>query len=90
LVHARKATDRMIRSFGHGSHETSAPLRALFARRLQEQAVLLASLGDKASATSSLDDLQRALPDDPLGRTLREQLNQDKPSSFSSVVSLLN
>jgi hypothetical protein len=90
LVQARLAADRMIRSFNHGVDNANAPLRMLLGRRLQEQAVLLASLGDKASATSSLDDLARVLPEDKLGRDLREQLSQDKPSSFGSVVSLLN
>jgi hypothetical protein len=90
LVKARQATERMIRAFKHGTDEANAPLRRLLGRRLQEQAVLLASLGDKESAKSSLDDLQRALPDDPLGLRLRDQLKQENPSSFSSVVSLLN
>lgn len=90
LVHARKANDRMIRSFGHGSRETSAPLKVLFARRLQEQAVLLASLGDSASALSSLDDLARVLPDDSLGEKLRRQLSDGKIASPSAVVALLN
>jgi hypothetical protein len=90
LVQARKASDRMIRSFGHGAQETSAPLKALFARRLQEQAVLLASLGDTASATSSLDDLARVVPDDKLGEKLRDQLREGKHSSPSAAVALLN
>jgi hypothetical protein len=90
LVQARMATDRMIRSFAHGVEDANAPLRALLGRRLQEQAVLLASLGDKDSAEASLDDLGRVLPKDPLAQALREQLNQDQPASLSAVVALLN
>lgn len=90
LVKARLASDRMIRSFAHGAEDANAPLRALLGRRLQEQAVLLASLGDKDSAEASLDDLARVLPKDPLAQALRAQLNQDQPASLSAVVALLN
>jgi hypothetical protein len=90
LVQAQLATARMTRSFAPGMSDMDAPLRALFGRRLKEQAALLASLGDKASAASSLNDLARVLPEDAFLRELRQHLNQDKPASLSVVVSLLN
>jgi hypothetical protein len=86
LIEARGATSRVLRALSAGASDSEPTIRQALTTRIREQAVLLASLGDKENAQLSLSDLDRIAPADAVGAQLKNQLNANKVN----VVGLLN